>query len=440
MLKRKIMSEGAAPPAMAAAPVELGAMARATAAREGGWQLSISEHKRPQPKPVASVDASCIGNMERSLRVCVLNDTLIRFKFNVDTFEANAKRNMARWKEECKAKNCARASTQGVEVIVEQGDILETTMKHTQADATLYAAINMANARFPGGGYTSGCAAQEENMARRTNLHFTFDADTILHDGTDIVYNDTMRKLIGGEDGRVYLSTDPLICIKGREIRSKLHVVCGYELLGEDEIFPFLELRTAAVNVRSIMDQNFCRPWNPKLLAANEWAVLDSAQKDVIFAKSAHDAAELEFSSAKGSASSRLLRAAWKAAQEAQDGLKQAQDRLRSAKDVLILAKMKKRIRAQFLTLKERGVKHVVFSAFGCGAFGNDAHKVASLYKEVIAEFSDDLDKVVFAIYFAGHGMSNYEIFRAVLLGASAPPVEDSRTREARWASMNCEE
>ena len=76
---------------------------------------------------------------------------------------------------------------------------------------------------------------------------------------------------------------------------------------------------------------------------------------------------------------------------------------------------MRKRIRAQFLTLQERGVRHVVLSAFGCGAFGNDPEDVASMYKDTLEEFKDALDVVVFAIYYAGHGENNFEVFRKVL-------------------------
>ena len=53
-------------------------------------------------------------------------------------------------------------------------------------------------------------------------------------------------------------------------------------------------------------------------------------------------------------------------------------------------------------------------SAFGCGAFGNSAVDVANLYKQAIADFAEHLDTVVFAIFYAGHGANNYDIFLLV--------------------------
>ena len=79
------------------------------------------------------------------------------------------------------------------------------------------------------------------------------------------------------------------------------------------------------------------------------------------------------------------------------------------------IAEMKGRIEAQFRTLMTNGVRNVVLSAFGCGAFGNSAVDVANLYKQAIADFAEHLDTVVFAIFYAGHGANNYDIFNRVL-------------------------
>jgi len=42
----------------------------------------------------------------------------------------------------------------------------------------------------------------------------------------------------------------------------------------------------------------------------------------------------------------------------------------------------RRRISAQFETLKAHGVRHVVFGAFGCGAFKNPADQVARIYRD----------------------------------------------------------
>jgi len=74
----------------------------------------------------------------------------------------------------------------------------------------------------------------------------------------------------------------------------------------------------------------------------------------------------------------------------------------------------RKRIRAQLETLKTEGVRHVVLSAFGCGAFKNPADKVAACYKGLLDEYREDFDVVCFAIYHAGYGNNNYVHFREV--------------------------
>lgn len=284
-------------------------------------------------------------------RVAILHDTIKQFQTNGVRLRADAMSNLERWVASVPSiqqKPC------GVHVSVIQGDVLEATYELTKTTGTMVAAINMANDYYPGGGYMTGCTAQEENMARRTDLHFLFDESATLpvtrkkkrgkKMGTaiDYVYTDAMSSLVSGMTGAVYLSPFPLICIKGREVWEGGSVE-GYAPLDASEVFPFLELRTAAVNTHDVDDD-----------------------------------------------------------------------------DEIIIQNMETRIRAQFLTLKERGVRHVVLSAFGCGAFGNDAHGVACLYKKALVEFAEDFDEVVFAIYYAGQGENNFDVFRAVLLGEPA--------------------
>ena len=76
---------------------------------------------------------------------------------------------------------------------------------------------------------------------------------------------------------------------------------------------------------------------------------------------------------------------------------------------------MLRRVRAQFETLKRRGIRHVVLSAFGCGAFGNNPREVATMYRDALVEFADSLSVVVFAIFFAGQGENNFAVFHEIL-------------------------
>lgn len=73
----------------------------------------------------------------------------------------------------------------------------------------------------------------------------------------------------------------------------------------------------------------------------------------------------------------------------------------------------RRQIRAQLETLKMANVRHVVFGAFGCGAFRNPAEQVARIYREELAKYSAFLDVVAFAIFHAGYGPDNFTPFKA---------------------------
>lgn len=77
----------------------------------------------------------------------------------------------------------------------------------------------------------------------------------------------------------------------------------------------------------------------------------------------------------------------------------------------------RRRIAAQFATLKDRGVRHVVFGAFGCGAFKNPADRVAEIYREEIRKHGENFQVIAFAIFHAGYGPNNFEPFAEVLQG-----------------------
>ena len=76
---------------------------------------------------------------------------------------------------------------------------------------------------------------------------------------------------------------------------------------------------------------------------------------------------------------------------------------------------MRRRIRAQLTTLQEAGLRHVVLSAFGCGAFRNPAHEVASAYAAVLQEVRQHFSVVAFAIFHPGYGPDNFTPFAHVL-------------------------
>ena len=80
----------------------------------------------------------------------------------------------------------------------------------------------------------------------------------------------------------------------------------------------------------------------------------------------------------------------------------------------------RRRLRAQFETLKDAKQRHAALSAFGCGAFGNPTEAVAGSYAELLKEYQGDLDVVVFAIFNPGYGRSdNYEAFEQIFMRAN---------------------
>lgn len=96
--------------------------------------------------------------------------------------------------------------------------------------------------------------------------------------------------------------------------------------------------------------------------------------------------------------------------------LKSAADDLRGG-DSFDEASMRKKIAAQLDTLKEKNIRHVVLSAFGCGAFGNPPAHVARIYREELTKRIGDFDDVVFAVYHANYGSNNFIPFQKELDG-----------------------
>lgn len=81
-------------------------------------------------------------------------------------------------------------------------------------------------------------------------------------------------------------------------------------------------------------------------------------------------------------------------------------------------AEARRRIAAQLDTLVQAGLRHVVLSAFGCGAFQNPADRVAAIYRAELEARAGAFDRVVFAIFDPGYGPDNYARFRDVFEAA----------------------
>ncbi len=84
-------------------------------------------------------------------------------------------------------------------------------------------------------------------------------------------------------------------------------------------------------------------------------------------------------------------------------------------------ADARRRISAQLDTLRAHGIRHVVLSAFGCGAFQNPPDQVANLYRLEIERRRESLDVVAFANFYPGYGTDNYTPFKAEFAQRGSP-------------------
>jgi len=158
-----------------------------------------------------------------------------------DRYHRLAMENLTRWRAK-------RGEVElGLRVTVLPGDWGDVTLSLTRAHGACFAVLNMANEWVPGGAYTEGAAAQEENMFRRTDCHFRITDEE--YDADLDAYRPRMTRLLWASDGVVYLDTKrPRVCIRGSEDQSATDL--GYPWLPENRVFPFFELRAAAQDLR----------------------------------------------------------------------------------------------------------------------------------------------------------------------------------------------
>ena len=74
-------------------------------------------------------------------------------------------------------------------------------------------------------------------------------------------------------------------------------------------------------------------------------------------------------------------------------------------------ADARRRIAAQLDTLIQKGVRHAVLGASGCGAFRNPPEEVARIYAQEIQKRAGHYDVIAFAIFHSGYGPDNYVPF-----------------------------
>lgn len=323
----------------------------------GGPAPVAFKQKKKKLLPPALYSERVQPDIVRRMRMRVMGDTAARLATPALRACAlrDAEDNLARWTAYAPLAEGNRddEQTAGLPTLhVFRNDSLDTAKMMTRVYGKTFAVLNMANAHHPGGGYRSGSAAQEENLFRRTDLHFRFRPNEVVdptpdvRNSTNVRYAPWMSDLINGINGLVYVSTDEAgerlekrVCIRDSERFEDRDL--GYAQLDNDEVFSFYELRSAALDVSSTR-------WRE---APADKVVEDTAR----------------------------------------------------------------RIRAQLDTLKKWGIRHVVLSAFGCGAFGHDPRIVAGVYGQLLEHEAEHFDVVAFGIHYAGRGKGNYEAFRTML-------------------------
>jgi hypothetical protein len=174
----------------------------------------------------------------------VLADTLARLAGDGRArLHALAAQNLAGWA----AAAGAPVRRAGLRVRVVPQDWGVAALQATRETGVRHAVLNMAHSRLPGGRYIEGTSAQEENMFRRTDCHFSIDDR--VYDRTTDRYLPHITELLEDTEGRVMLDVDaPRVCFRGPEVRASADL--GYAPLSDGEVFPFIELRAAARDCR----------------------------------------------------------------------------------------------------------------------------------------------------------------------------------------------
>lgn len=101
-----------------------------------------------------------------------------------------------------------------------------STLSMTRRYGRCFAVLNMASPDVPGGAYVEAAPAQEENMFRRTDCHFSVGPRE--YDVTRDRYMPAMSRWLESVDGRVFLDVvTPRVCLRGPELRSEVDLGYG---------------------------------------------------------------------------------------------------------------------------------------------------------------------------------------------------------------------
>ena len=367
----------------------------------------------------------------RLLRQCVLQETLCAFAstFDTMTYHKIAHQNMIRFKEKSDWQPMRNEPTYLGLIKVIASDSLDTALKATKIFGETFTILNMANAIGFGGGYTHGMSAQEENMFRRTDCHFSMpraylskqDPDKYSHwyryegdEGLNMEERIT-RGLVFKDPARVCIRRGESIVEKGKKTLEDIKKYIDYKWLDYYDIFEFYEMRNAAPDLRKKTINPFYEDNTEKDANTKKKPVKDNVAEALYNAATTNPAFKtatlesLEAEAEKTEAIAEKLKTA-KAIADAE-----------AAATKVIIKTMEERIRTQLTELIKKKCEYVILSAFGCGAFQNHPVVVSKLYEKIFQEVYDSKDKItyrqhfkviIFAIYKNNPNIDNSEQFK----------------------------
>ena len=390
----------------------------------------------------------------RLLRQCVLQETLCAFAstFDTMTYHEIAHYNMIRFKEKSQWKEIEQSEPTFGIIKVIKSDTLDAALCATKIFGEMFTVLNMANATGFGGGYTHGRSAQEENIFRRTDCHFSMRREHLSFkrpgkykytyqyedDGNLTMTERINRGIVFKDQPRVCIRRGESLVPSGNISPVKILQLIHYKWLDYYDIFQFYEMRNAA---RDYRDEDY----NPFYIAKKDkHGKDDNTTKDPIsdaaatalynevdkeikaaskldkYVKDAKEAAlqakgeaKALFETGKAAVEEAKKTMALKDVEALEDANKKKLEPLEEkANEALlkeIVSDMKTRIINQLAQLIKNNCEYVILSAFGCGAFHNHPIVVSNLYKEIFESVYDKVTPtktyrehfkvIIFAIY-----------------------------------------
>jgi hypothetical protein len=414
----------------------------------------------------------------RLLRQCVLQETLCAFAstFDTMTYHEIAHYNMIRFKEKSQWKEIEQSEPTFGIIKVIKSDTLDAALCATKIFGEMFTVLNMANATGFGGGYTHGRSAQEENIFRRTDCHFSMRREHLsfkrpgkykytyqYEDDGDLTMTQRInRGIVFKDQPRVCIRRGESLVPSGNISPVKILQLIHYKWLDYYDIFQFYEMRNAA---RDYRDEDY----NPFYIAKKDkQGKDDNTTKDPISdadAKILYNKVDKEIKAAnkldeyvedakkaalqaKGKAQA-LFEAGKAAVAEAKKTMAQKKDvdaledankkKLEPLEKIAneallkeIVSDMKTRIINQLTQLIENNCEYVILSAFGCGAFHNHPIVVSNLYKEIFESVYDKVTPkktyrehfkvIIFAIYQNNPKVDNSSQFKILENIENYPP------------------